>query len=165
MLDKKQSHSSQPREIPSRRSLKLLKMPFEIRHFVETNFYLRKIRSTHYISIISMKLANVTPVPKNKPVTDINQHLRPISLTCSSYRLAEEHVIEKFVAPAILKSIDQNQYGGVPKSSAKIALISMLHNWTKATDGTLGSPIIDGKYIFGSKKCVFILVLLCPQLY
>ena len=29
------------------------------------------------------KLANVTPVPKDKPVTDINQHLRPISLTCS----------------------------------------------------------------------------------
>ena len=30
---------------------------------------------------------------------------------------------------------------------------------------TLGSPIIDGKYIFGSKKCIFILVLLCLQLY
>ena len=30
---------------------------------------------------------------------------------------------------------------------------------------TLGSPIIDGKYIFGSEKCVFILVLLCLQLY
>ena len=29
-------------------------MPFEIRHFVETNFYLRKDRSTHSISIISM---------------------------------------------------------------------------------------------------------------
>ena len=97
--------------------------------------------------------------------TDINQHLRPISLTSSLSGLTEEHVIEKFVAPAILESIDQNQYGGVPKSSAKIALISMLHNWTKATDGTLGSPIIDGKYIFGSKKRVFILVLLCLQLY
>ena len=53
-LTEKQSHSSQPREIPSRRSLELLKMPFEIRHFVETNFYLRKGRSTHSISIISV---------------------------------------------------------------------------------------------------------------
>ena len=55
-MTKKQSHSSQPREIPSRRSLELLKMPFEIRHFVETNCYLRKDRSTHSISIISMAL-------------------------------------------------------------------------------------------------------------
>ena len=29
-------------------------MPFEIRHFVATNLYLRKDRSTHSISIISM---------------------------------------------------------------------------------------------------------------
>ena len=29
------------------------------------------------------KLANVTPLPKNNNVTDINQHLRPISLTDS----------------------------------------------------------------------------------
>ena len=34
-------------------------MPFEIRHFVETNFYLRKDRSTHSISIISMILLHV----------------------------------------------------------------------------------------------------------
>ena len=82
------------------------------------------------------KLANVTPVPKDKPVTDINQHLRPISLTCSLSKLAEEFIIEKFVSPAILESINQNQYGGVPTSSVMVALISMLHNWTKATNGT-----------------------------
>ena len=35
-------------------------MPFEIRHFVETNFYLRKDRSTHSISIISMALVRLT---------------------------------------------------------------------------------------------------------
>ena len=95
------------------------------------------------------KLANVTPVPKNKPVTDINQHLRPISLTCSLSKLTEELIIEKFVAPAILESIDQNQYGGVPKSSATIALISMLHNWTKATDGTGNSVRV---FLFDYRK-------------
>ena len=95
------------------------------------------------------KLANVTPVPKSKPVTDINQHLRPISLTCSLSKLAEELIIEKFVAPAILESIDQNQYGGVPKSSATIALISMLHNWTKATDGTGNSVRV---FLFDYRK-------------
>jgi hypothetical protein len=49
---------------------------------------------------------------------------------------SEEFVIEKFVAPAILKCIDPHQFGGIPRSSSTIALISMLHNWAKATDGT-----------------------------
>ena len=51
----RQSHSSQPREIPSRRSLELPKMSLYIRHFVETKFSLNKDRSTHSISIISMR--------------------------------------------------------------------------------------------------------------
>ena len=41
-------------EIPWLRSLRRVKMPFEIRHFVETIFLLRKDRSTHSMSIISM---------------------------------------------------------------------------------------------------------------
>ena len=94
-------------------------------------------------------LANFTHIPKDKPVTDINQHLRPISLTCSLAQLAEEFIIEKFVAPAILESIDQNQYGGVPRSSATLALICMLHNWTKATDGTGNSVRV---FLFDYRK-------------
>lgn len=82
------------------------------------------------------KLANITPIPKDNPVSDINKHLRPISLTCSMSKLAEEFVIEKYIAPAILETIDPNQYGGIPKSSATLALISMLHTWAKETDGT-----------------------------
>ena len=82
------------------------------------------------------KLANIIPIPKEKVVCDINKHLRPISLTCCLSKLAEEFVIEKFVAPAILKRIDSHQFGGIPRSSSTIALISMLHNWAKATDGT-----------------------------
>ena len=64
------------------------------------------------------------------------KHLRPISVTCCLSKLAEEFVIEKFVAPAILKCIDPDQSGGIPRSSSTIALISMLHNWAEATDGT-----------------------------
>ena len=82
------------------------------------------------------KLANVIPVPKEKVVLDINTHLRPISLTCCLAKMAEEFVIEKFVGPAILKYIDPNQFGGIPRSSSTIALISMLHNWAGATDGS-----------------------------
>jgi hypothetical protein len=81
------------------------------------------------------KLANI--IPKEKVVCDINKHLRPISLTCCLSKLAEEFVIEKkFVAPTILNCIDPHQFGGIPRSSSTIALISMLHNWAKATDGT-----------------------------
>jgi hypothetical protein len=81
-------------------------------------------------------LANIIPIPKEKFVCDTNKHLRPISLTCCLSKLAEEFVIEKFVAPAILKCIDPHQFGGIPRSSSTIALISMLQNWAKATDGT-----------------------------
>ena len=39
-------------------------------------------------------------------------------------------------APAILKVIDPNQFGAIPKSSTTQALVSMIHEWAKATDGT-----------------------------
>ncbi len=62
------------------------------------------------------KLANIIPIPKEKVVSDINKHLRPISLTNCLSKLAE-----KFVAPAILKCIDPHQFGGIPRSSSTIA--------------------------------------------
>lgn len=82
------------------------------------------------------KQANITPIPKSNPINDINKHLRPISLTSVLSKLAEDFVIEKYVASAILDIIDPAQFGGIPKSSATQALISMLHTWAKATDGT-----------------------------
>ena len=49
--------------------------------------------------------------------------------------IAEEVVVEQFIKPAILKVVDPNQYGTVPKSSTTQALISIVHNVAKATDG------------------------------
>ena len=40
-----------------------------------------------------------------------------------------------FVRPAVLKVLDPNQYGTVPKSSTTQALIHMIHNWAKGTHG------------------------------
>ena len=40
------------------------------------------------------------------------------------------------VGPAVLIVIDPNQCGGIPKSSTLLALTSMLHHWSKASDGT-----------------------------
>ena len=50
-------------------------------------------------------------------------------------KLAEDYVVSTFVKPAVLKKIDPNQYGTVPKSSTTQALVSMLHSWNSSTDG------------------------------
>ena len=48
---------------------------------------------------------------------------------------AEKVVVKQFIKPAILKVVDPNQYGTMPKSSATFPLISIVHNVAKATDG------------------------------
>ena len=66
--------------------------------------------------------------------------LRPISLTPILSKVGEEFVVDSYIKPAVLAKIDQNQYGTVLNSSTVHALISMLHNWYKNTDGN-GSTV------------------------
>ncbi|XP_022785410.1 uncharacterized protein LOC111325784 [Stylophora pistillata] len=84
----------------------------------------------------SWKLVDVVPLPKQKPVVDATKHLRPISLTPAISKVAEDFVVLRYVSPAVLQIIDPNQYGGIPRSSTLYALISMVHNWSQATDAT-----------------------------
>ena len=44
------------------------------------------------------------------------------------------------MGPAVLDIIDPNQFGAIPKSSTTQVLISMVHDWAKATDGN-GSAV------------------------
>lgn len=44
------------------------------------------------------KQADITPIPKEKPVSNISKHLRPISLTPALSKLAEDFVVEKHIA-------------------------------------------------------------------
>ena len=100
----------------------------------------------------SWKKADITPLPKTSPVSDADKHLRPISLTPILSRVEEEFVVDGYVKPAVLAKIDRNQYGSVPKSSTVHALISMLHNWYKDTDGngsTMRVMLFDFKKAFG----------------
>ena len=83
----------------------------------------------------SWKEADVVPVPKQRPVQDINKHLRPISLTPILSKIAEEYVVDTYVKPAVLSKIGPQQFGTVRKSSTTHALISMIHCWAKSTDG------------------------------
>ena len=45
-------------------------------------------------------------------------------------------MVANHISPAVLKVIDCDQYGGIPKSSTLNALISMTHHWSQATDGS-----------------------------
>jgi hypothetical protein len=82
------------------------------------------------------KNADLIPVPKTKPIIDIKNQLRPISLTPAISKIIEEFVIEFHFGPAILETIDPDQFGAIPKSSTEQALISILHYLSKETDGT-----------------------------
>ena len=86
------------------------------------------------------KLADVVPLPKVPMVQDLEKELRPISLTSTLSKIAESFVIENELKPTLLKVVDPQQFGFIPESSTVLALISMFHCWSKATDGT-GSSI------------------------
>ncbi|XP_068757700.1 uncharacterized protein [Montipora capricornis] len=86
------------------------------------------------------KSGNTVPIPKHKPIKDVNKHLRPISLTPVLSRVAEEFVVVEHLRPSILKKIGDNQFWVIPESSRTHALISMVHSWTKHMDGT-GSTV------------------------
>ncbi|KAK2563986.1 hypothetical protein P5673_012190 [Acropora cervicornis] len=81
------------------------------------------------------KEADVVPVPKQRFINDIKKHLRPISLTPILSKLAEDHIVEKCVKPAVLQKIDPRQFGTIPKSSTTHASVNMTHNWLLNTDG------------------------------
>ena len=52
------------------------------------------------------KLADVTPIPKRKPVKDVKKDLRPISLTLCLSKLAEDLVVTNCIKPTTLRVLD-----------------------------------------------------------
>ena len=85
-------------------------------------------------------MADIVPLPKAKDIEDFNKDLRPISLTSTLSKIAEDFIIQHDLKPKLLNVIDPNQFGFIPGSSTKFALISMLHKWLTATDGS-GSAV------------------------
>ncbi|XP_068737227.1 uncharacterized protein [Montipora capricornis] len=99
----------------------------------------------------SWKRADITPLPKQSLVLDVNRHLRPVSLTPILSKVAEDYVVEEYIKPAVLVKVDWNQFGTVPNSSTAHALISMLHTWYQKTDGnssTVRVVLFDFKKAF-----------------
>ena len=96
-------------------------------------------------------MADVTPLPKNKPVVDIKKELRPISLTPCISKVAEEFVVDGLVKPAVMNILHDHQYGAIPNSSTTMALISMPNSWSLGTDGngaTVRTILLDYRKAF-----------------
>ena len=55
-------------------------------------------------------------------------------------KVTESYVIEKDLKLTLLKSMDPQQYGFLPRSCTTFALLSMVHHWLKSIDGT-GSKV------------------------
>ena len=55
-------------------------------------------------------------------------------------KVAEKFVVEEHVRSEVVKKINGHQFGCIPNSSTTQALLSMVHFWTKHTDGT-GSTV------------------------
>ena len=49
--------------------------------------------------------------------------------------IVEDFVVEEYIKPVVTAKIGNNQYDTVPKSSTMQALISMVHTWSKHTNG------------------------------
>ncbi len=81
-----------------------------------------------------LKLANICPIPKDKQVIDVNKDLRPIFLTSTLSKIAKDAVIKYNLKPAIMDRLDCNQFGFMPGSNTTLALITLIHRWSKTVD-------------------------------
>ena len=97
------------------------------------------------------KLANICPIPKVKQVIDVNKDLRPVSLTSTLSKIVEDAVIKYDLKPAIMDRLDCNQYGFIPGSNTTLALITLIHRWSKTVDkegGCVPSLVTDYRKAF-----------------
>ena len=77
----------------------------------------------------------ITITEEETSEADLKKDLRPISLTACLSKVTEDCVVSDYVKPAVLKVLDPQQYGAVPKSSTTQALLHMVHCWAQETDG------------------------------
>ena len=92
-----------------------------------------------------------SPSQKEKPVVNIQKEFRPISLTPCISKVAEEFVVDGFVKPAVMKILNDNQYGAIPNSSTIMVLISILYSWSLNTHGngaTVRTLLLDYRKAF-----------------
>ena len=79
------------------------------------------------------KVADVIPINKVPIVKDLDNDLRPISLTPTLSKVMERFVWQ-WIMEDIGSCIDIRQFGSLPGSSTAHALISMIHHWLQSAD-------------------------------
>ena len=95
-----------------------------------TNIYNKSFLSRLFPNI--WKFYTVCGVPKVSPCSTADQ-LRPISLTSIFSKLQESYVME-WIYDDIKGKIRDEQFGGLPGSSAVLALVSLAHKWFSAME-------------------------------
>ena len=80
------------------------------------------------------KKADVVPVPKTRPPTNVND-LRPISLTAKISKVLESFVAQ-WMLEAASNKFDEKEFGALRGRSTVHALIDILHLWHQALDKT-----------------------------
>ena len=90
----------------------------------------------------SWKHAYVAPVPKQKPIREVNKHLRPISLTPILSKMSEAYVVDTYVKPAVLERIYPQQFGAVLNLLLRMRLsVCCTPGWNRLTEmGQLREP-------------------------
>ena len=78
------------------------------------------------------KLFNVCGIPKLVPCVAVEDP-RPIALTSIISKVQESYVVEWMYEDA-RNRISDSQFGGLPASSAVLALVKLLHKWYLAMD-------------------------------
>lgn len=79
------------------------------------------------------KRANITPIPKELPLTTCDQ-LRPISLTNIIMRIFEKLVIRQEISQILKTVIKSDQFAYKEGSNTTMALVKCQHNWLKWLD-------------------------------
>ena len=96
-------------------------------------------------------MANICPIPKGKQVIDINEDLRPISLTSTLCKIAEDAIIKHDLKPAIMARLDCSQFGFMPGPNTTLALITLVNRLTEIVDkegGCVRSLVTDYRNAF-----------------
>ena len=78
------------------------------------------------------KFYTVCAIPKITPCSNV-EDLRPISLTSVLSKVQESYVVE-WVHEDIKGKVSEAQFGGLPGSSAVLALVRLAHNWYSAME-------------------------------
>ena len=80
------------------------------------------------------KFYAVCAIPKITPCSNV-EDLRPISLTSVLSKVQESYVVE-WVHEDIKGKVREAQFGGLPGSSAVLALVRLAHNWYSAMENS-----------------------------